>query len=621
MNEIFEIDVTAAAQDHFPGARVLALRVPGVGHGYSDALDWSASEAAWAGVDKDRLLAHPAVAPFAAYYQQAGINPRKQLPSVAGFIYRAFGRPQARLPQINALVDTVNWVAVSTMTSLGAFDAKAIEGKLRLDISTEGEAFLPVGGQGAEALPAGQLVLRDASKVLSLFSIRDTEHTAVRPSCSELLLLGCVLSPLETAPVAAALKLAARRLSKGGEALEALRHQGPWFGEHGGSFIAETLSPPIGELTECYRQVIGSAQFQARYRQLLEHYVGRTTPLTLVENFSREIGVKTYLKREDLTHTGAHKINNALGQALLAQMMGKRRVVAETGAGQHGVATAAACALLGIECVIYMGLRDTHRQALNVQRMRLMGAKVVAVSSGTQTLKDAINEALRDWVANADDTYYLLGSALGPHPYPAIVRYFQSVIGDEAKRQFMAFEQGALPDAVVACVGGGSNAIGLFSAFVDDASVQLFGIEAAGQGEDSGQHSIRFSGGGQSRPGVLQGCRSYVLQDCHGQIGETHSMAPGLDYPMVGPEHAQLHDSGRASYLSASDAQALHALQLLARSEGIIAALESAHALAGAIMLAPRLPEGARIIVNLSGRGDKDMQTITELTTVKENLQ
>ncbi|WP_248130591.1 tryptophan synthase subunit beta [Pseudomonas sp. B329] len=389
--------------------------------------------------------------------------------------------------------------------------------------------------------------------------------------------------------------------------------KGPWYGPYGGSFIAETLSPPVAELTERYASIIASESFQQRYRSLLKHYVGRQTPLTLAENLSRHLGVKIYLKREDLAHTGAHKINNALGQALLAQAMGKRRVVAETGAGQHGVATAAACALLGIECVIYMGLRDMQRQALNVQRMRLMGATVVPAEGGSQTLKDAINDALRDWVAHADTTYYLLGSALGPHPYPAIVRYFQSVIGEEARQQFAALENGDLPDAVVACVGGGSNAIGLFSAFIDEPQVILCGVEAAGQGEASGQHSIRFGESGQSRVGVLQGCQSYVLQDEHGQIMETHSIAPGLDYAMVGPEHAQLRDDGRAQYLQATDEEAIDALKLLSCCEGIIPALESAHAVAGAIKLAKVLPAGVRIIINISGRGDKDMETISRL--------
>nr|WP_260983996.1 tryptophan synthase subunit beta [Pseudomonas oryzihabitans] len=389
--------------------------------------------------------------------------------------------------------------------------------------------------------------------------------------------------------------------------------KGPWYGQYGGSYIAETLSPPIAELSERYLGIISSKAFQQRYQSLLKNYVGRQTPLTLAENLSKRIGIKTYLKREDLAHTGAHKINNALGQALLAQVMGKRRIIAETGAGQHGVATAAACALLGIECVIYMGLRDMERQALNVQRMRLMGATVVAAEGGSQTLKDAINDALRDWVANADTTYYLLGSALGPHPYPAIVRHFQSVIGDEAKRQFASAENGSLPDAVVACVGGGSNAIGLFSAFIDDSGVILCGVEAAGKGEASGHHSIRFGESGQSRLGVLQGCQSYVLQNEHGQILETHSVAPGLDYAMVGPEHSQLRDEARAQYLHATDEEAIEALKLLSRCEGIIPALESAHAVAGAVKLAKTLPKTARIIINISGRGDKDMETITRV--------
>lgn len=621
MTEIFEVAVTASVRDAFPGAGVLVAWHKGAAPASAEVLDWSLSRAIWSEVDKDQLLLHPAVAPFCEYYRQVAINPRKSPPSVANFIYRAFCRPDARLPRINAIVDTVNWVAVSTMTSLGAFDARSVVGELCLDVSVEGDWFEPVGSESREAIPGGRLVLRDREKILSLFSIRDTVHTAIRGDSCDLLLLGCLMPGVNPLQVRSALSLLDQKL-RGDTAPPSAEvpAKGPWYDSFGGSFIAETLSPPVAELNESYERIIASESFQQRYQALLKHYVGRQTPLTLAENLSRHLGVKAYLKREDLAHTGAHKINNALGQALLAQAMGKRRVVAETGAGQHGVATAAACALLGIECVIYMGLRDMQRQALNVQRMRLMGATVVPAEGGSQTLKDAINDALRDWVAHADTTYYLLGSALGPHPYPAIVRYFQSVIGKEARQQFAALEDGALPDAVVACVGGGSNAIGLFSAFIDEPQVKLCGVEAAGQGEASGLHSIRFGDSGQSRLGVLQGCQSYVLQDEHGQIMETHSIAPGLDYAMVGPEHAQLRDNGRAQYLQATDEEAIDALKLLSRCEGIIPALESAHAVAGAIKLAKRLPAGARIIINISGRGDKDMETISRLVadTVQE---
>lgn len=613
MTAVFEVEVTDAARTAFPGASALAVQHEKVAETV-DVLDWSVSQSVWSYVGKEELLAHPAVRPFCDYYSQVDINPRKNPPSVANFIYRAFCRDNARIPKVNSIVDVVNWVAVSTMTSIGAFDTRSISGAIQLDVSRDGDCYKPVGGDSSESIPAGRLVLRDREKILSLFSIRDSSHTAIRAETDNLLLLGCVLPGINPLQVRAALDLLHRKLASGLDCPDLhVAPKGPWYGRYGGSYIAETLSPPIAELSERYLGIITSKSFQRRYQSLLKHYVGRQTPLTLAENLSKRIGVKTYLKREDLAHTGAHKINNALGQALLAQVMGKRRVIAETGAGQHGVATAAACALLGIECVIYMGLRDMERQALNVHRMRLMGATVVAAEGGSQTLKDAINDALRDWVANADTTYYLLGSALGPHPYPAIVRHFQSVIGDEAKQQFASVENGDLPDAVVACVGGGSNAIGLFSAFIDNSGVVLCGVEAAGKGEASGHHSIRFGESGQSRLGVLQGCQSYVLQNEHGQILETHSVAPGLDYAMVGPEHSQLRDEARAQYLDATDEEALEALKLLSRCEGIIPALESAHAVAGAVKLAKTLPKTARIIINISGRGDKDMETITRV--------
>ena len=386
-----------------------------------------------------------------------------------------------------------------------------------------------------------------------------------------------------------------------------------WYGAYGGAFIPETLSPALTELQGRWQGIVESAPFRQRLDGLLHTYVGRRTPLTLAANFSEVLGRTVYLKREDLAHTGAHKINNALGQALLAQAMGKQRVVAETGAGQHGVATAAACALLRLPCTVYMGTHDMQRQQPNVLRMRLMGARVVPVDSGSRTLKDAVTEALRDWVTRSEDTYYLLGSALGPHPYPRMVREFQSVIGQEVREQFAQAEGGALPDALVACVGGGSNAIGLFHPFLGDASVRMFGVEAGGEGPESGRHSIRLGPLAARRVGVLHGCRSYLMQDAHGQVSATHSVAAGLDYAMLGPEHAQLHDSGRVHYLHATDAEALAALELLARCEGIVAALETAHALAGALKLAALLPASARIVINLSGRGDKDLATIAGL--------
>lgn len=384
----------------------------------------------------------------------------------------------------------------------------------------------------------------------------------------------------------------------------------PRFGPYGGQYVPETLIPPLQELEQAFTTALGDAEFKATLDSLLKTYVGRPTPLTYARRLSAALGgAQIYLKREDLAHSGAHKINNALGQALLAQRMGKRRVVAETGAGQHGVATATACALLGLECVIYMGDVDMARQQPNVLRMRLLGAEVRPVTSGSRTLKDAVNEAIRDWVTHVHDTYYLIGSALGPHPYPHIVREFQAVIGQEARAQILA-ACGRLPDVCIACVGGGSNAIGLFSAFLDDASVRLIGVEAGGLGLASGQHAARLAEGAGARPGVLHGNLTYLLQDEDGQVLGTHSISAGLDYPAVGPQHAWLYEQGRVTYTTATDQEALQAFQMLARLEGILPALESAHALAEAIRLAPQLPVDATILVSLSGRGDKDLESV-----------
>ena len=385
-----------------------------------------------------------------------------------------------------------------------------------------------------------------------------------------------------------------------------------YFGDFGGRFVPETLVAPIEELEAGYLAARADAAFRAELDALLRNYVGRPTPLyetrRLAEARSPKPGVRIFLKREDLTHTGAHKINNALGQALLAQRMGKRRVVAETGAGQHGVATATACALLGLECHVYMGTEDMRRQALNVVRMQLLGATVRGVDAGSRTLKDAINEAMRDWVANVTDTYYLLGSALGPHPYPLMVREFQSVIGREARQQILD-QAGRLPDMVVACVGGGSNAIGIFDAFVEDKDVRLIGVEAGGEKIAPGRHAARFAGGST---GVLQGTRTFVLQDEAGNIELTHSISAGLDYAAVGPEHAWLRAIGRTEYAYITDADALAGFQALARHEGIIPALESSHAVAYAMRLASDAKDGTVMLVNLSGRGDKDVQSVTE---------
>ncbi|MCS7255472.1 MAG: tryptophan synthase subunit beta [Thermomicrobium sp.] len=379
------------------------------------------------------------------------------------------------------------------------------------------------------------------------------------------------------------------------------------FGEFGGIYAPVTLLPAIEELIEAYEDARRDPAFQAEFERLLREFVGRPTPLYYAASLTERVGgARIFLKREDLAHTGAHKINNAVGQGLLAKRMGKPRVIAETGAGQHGVATATVCAMLGLECVVYMGELDVQRQSLNVFRMKLLGAEVRPVRSGSRTLKDAMNEAIRDWVTNVRTTYYLVGSVAGMHPYPMMVRDFQSVIGRETRQQILEIT-GRLPDAVVACVGGGSNAIGIFSAFIDDEQVELHGAEAAGEGLETGRHAASLTAG---RVGVLHGSRSFVLQDEDGQIVEAHSIAAGLDYPGVGPEHAYLKTTGRAQYHAISDAEALEAFQLLCRTEGIIPALESAHAVALAVRLARERPRDQIIVVNLSGRGDKDMHTV-----------
>ena len=381
-----------------------------------------------------------------------------------------------------------------------------------------------------------------------------------------------------------------------------------YFGQYGGRFVPETLVAPIEELTAGYLAARADPAFREELSRLLKHYVGRPTPLYEATRLAEGTRTRVFLKREDLTHTGAHKINNALGQALLARRMGKTRVVAETGAGQHGVATATACALLGLECDVYMGAEDMRRQALNVVRMQLLGAQVRQVDAGSRTLKDAINEAMRDWVANVHGTYYLLGSALGPHPYPLMVREFQSVIGREARAQILE-QVGRLPDVVVACVGGGSNAIGIFDAFVEDQAVRLIGVEAGGERIAPGRHAARFAGGST---GVLQGTRTFILQDEAGNIELTHSISAGLDYAAVGPEHAWLRDLGRTEYGYVTDAEALEGFKLLARREGILPALESAHAIAYIDRLVREIPDGSLVLVNLSGRGDKDVQSVAE---------
>jgi tryptophan synthase beta chain len=396
------------------------------------------------------------------------------------------------------------------------------------------------------------------------------------------------------------------------ETREARPDAGGHWGPYGGRYVPETLVAPLEELTEAFDVARDDESFQAEFNALLQDYSGRPTPLFLAARLTGHAGgARIYLKREDLSHTGSHKINNALGQVLLARRMGKSRIIAETGAGQHGVATATVCALFGLKSVVYMGTEDVRRQALNVFRMRLLGAEVREVDAGSRTLKDAINEALRDWVTNVADTYYLLGSALGPHPYPLMVRTFQSVIGREARAQILEAE-GRLPDALVACVGGGSNSIGLFHPFLGDEGVRMIGVEAGGIGAELGQHAARFNVEGGGSPGVLQGTLSYVLQDERGQIASTHSISAGLDYPSIGPEHAFLHDAARVEYTSATDDEALEAFQLISQLEGIIPALESAHAVAHALKLAREMSSEQAIVVNLSGRGDKDVQTVAE---------
>ena len=381
---------------------------------------------------------------------------------------------------------------------------------------------------------------------------------------------------------------------------------GPYFGDFGGRFVPESLIGALDELDQTYQFARSDPAFIAELANLHRTYTGRPSIITEAPSFAATVGdVRVFLKREDLNHTGSHKINNVLGQALLAKRMGKKRIIAETGAGQHGVASATAAALLGLECVVYMGEVDTIRQALNVARMRLLGAEVIAVTTGSRTLKDAINEALRDWVANVSTTHYLLGTVAGPHPFPTMVRDFHSVIGIEARAQMLE-EFGSLPDVVAACVGGGSNAIGIFHAFLDDENVRLVGMEAAGDGVDTLRHAATLSMG---RPGVLHGAKSYLLQDQDGQTLESHSISAGLDYPGVGPEHSWLKDIGRAEYIPVTDTEAMNALKLLSQTEGIIPAIETAHALAGIEKLIPSLKPGAKILVNLSGRGDKDMET------------
>lgn len=381
------------------------------------------------------------------------------------------------------------------------------------------------------------------------------------------------------------------------------------FGRFGGQFVPETLMTALHELEEAYDRFKEDSSFQEELSYYLKNYVGRETPLYFAERLTKECGgAKIYLKREDLNHTGAHKINNALGQALLAKRMGKKKMVAETGAGQHGVATATACALLDLECIVYMGAEDVKRQALNVFRMELLGTKVVAVEKGSATLKDAVNEALRHWVTNIEDTHYILGSAMGPHPFPTIVRDFQRIIGDETKKQILEFEN-RLPDAVVACIGGGSNSIGMFYPFVEDADVALYGVEAAGKGIETGKHAAAINGG---QTGVLHGAFMHLLQDENGFVQEAHSISAGLDYPGIGPEHSHLHDIGRATYVYATDEEALQGVKLLCRTEGILPALESAHAISYAAKLAKTMVSDDIIVICLSGRGDKDVHTISK---------
>jgi tryptophan synthase beta chain len=386
------------------------------------------------------------------------------------------------------------------------------------------------------------------------------------------------------------------------------------FGPYGGRFVAETLMGPLEELRLAYQKYVKDPDFQAELDADLARFVGRPSPLYHAERWSRKLGgAQIYLKREDLNHTGAHKINNTVGQALLARRMGKKRVIAETGAGQHGVATATVAARFGMECVVYMGAEDIQRQAINVYRMRLLGARVVGVESGSKTLKDALNEAMRDWVTNVDDTFYIIGTVAGPHPYPAMVRDFQAVIGREARAQILE-QAGRLPDALIACVGGGSNAIGLFYPFLEDSNVAMYGVEGGGEGIETGRHAAPLCAGS---PGVLHGNRTYLMEDRDGQIIETHSVSAGLDYPGVGPEHAWLKDSGRARYVAVTDSQALEAFHELTRTEGIMPALESSHALAYASQLAPTMDKDQIVVINLSGRGDKDIHTVAALEGIE----
>jgi tryptophan synthase beta chain len=394
----------------------------------------------------------------------------------------------------------------------------------------------------------------------------------------------------------------------------AVPNQNGRFGDYGGKFVPETLMPALEELESAYNKAIRDPNFHADLAHLSTSYTGRPTPIYHAVNLSSEVGgAQIFLKREDLAHTGAHKINNAVGQGLLSKRMGKNRIISETGAGQHGVATATVCAMFNQECIVYMGEEDISRQSLNVFRMKLLGAKVIPVKSGSRTLKDAINEAIRDWVTNVRSTHYMIGSVVGPHPYPLIVRDFQSVIGREAKSQFLD-QVGCLPDNVIACVGGGSNAIGLFHEFTSDSTVNLIGVEAGGSGNQLGKNAATLVNG---EPGVLHGAMSYLLQDSNGQIVETESISAGLDYPGVGPEHSYLKDSGRASYVSVSDTEAINAFQLLCKTEGIIPALESSHAIAYAIKLAPTLSKQISILVGLSGRGDKDIDTVSNILNVE----
>ena len=396
--------------------------------------------------------------------------------------------------------------------------------------------------------------------------------------------------------------------------LSEMPDQNGHFGQYGGMFVPETLMEPLDELKQAYYSYLKDPEFIAELDNDLRDYVGRPSPLYFAERWTRELGgAKIYLKREDLNHTGAHKVNNTVGQMLLAKRMGKTRIIAETGAGQHGVATATVAARLGLECVVYMGAEDIQRQALNVYRMKLLGARVVAVESGSRTLKDALNEAMRDWVTNIDNTFYIIGTAAGPHPYPAMVRDFQAIIGREAKEQIMAHE-GRLPDALVACIGGGSNAIGLFYPFVDDQDVSMYGVEAAGHGLETGEHSAPLCAG---KPGVLHGNRTYLMEDKHGQIIPTHSVSAGLDYPGVGPEHSWLKDIGRANYVAVTDKEALSSFHDLTRIEGIMPALESSHAIAYVKKLAPTMDKDQIIIANLSGRGDKDIHTVATIDGIE----